>query len=142
MPNQEQTDYEYDRIIPQNLQEHPLTKLSPQDEKLFQDWIKATAWYQEFVRDYGEIPDINTRGYDYRGAWKAGIRPERNPSDQNRYHWSDFGGNQRMKSLYHPAAWAQYFMDQFHINPDDLPENDPRIVNYRNAFQRKYPPRR
>lgn len=65
------------------------------NEGEFQSGIRATPWFKEYVNQYGEEPDLNTKDYDYRSAWKAGARPDvRDPTDGNRYHWpSEFKGD-------------------------------------------------
>ena len=63
------------------------SKLDPDEETKFQKWIKSTEWYKEFRKEYKEEPNLNDSEYDYRAAWKAGIQPERDPYDKNRYHW-------------------------------------------------------
>ena len=60
-------------------------ELSPAEEKSFLSWIKGTEWYKEYVNEYDETPDLDTSDYDYRAAWKAGIRPERDPYDKNKF---------------------------------------------------------
>ncbi len=99
------------------------TKLS---EAEFQRGIRATDWFSEFLKEYGEEPDLRPMSenpakgpnYDYRGAWAAGIRPKRDPHNQNKYHWpSEF------KSSTHPTAWKEQFMQKHKINPDALPRN-------------------
>lgn len=127
-------------VIP-DLKEQPLTKLSPGDEEKFQGWIQGLPWYKEFVQKYNEAPNLNDPNYDYRAAYQAGISPDQRNVQDNMYHWPDFGGDRMMKSPYHPAAWAEYFIKQYGINPDTLPPDDPRIVQYKNAWYAKYPPR-
>ena len=61
-------------------------KLNADEESAFQNWIKSTGWYKEFRNEYNEEPDLNDAEYDYRAAWKAGIQPERDPYDKNRFH--------------------------------------------------------
>jgi hypothetical protein len=91
------------------------------EEEQFQKWIRNTEWFKEFQREFGEPPDLNTPDYDYRAAWRAGIQPERDPYDKNRYHWpsSDPSGKM-LKSEEHPTAWKEYFMRQTQQNPDAL----------------------
>lgn len=127
-------------IIP-SVRERQPTSLPAAEESQFQTWIRGLPWYNEIMRDQGGVaPNLNDPNYDYRAAWKAGVVPQINPSDQ-KYHWSDFAGGQMMKSPYHPTAWAEFFMQHYGINPDDLPADDPRIVAYKAAWQRRYPPR-
>jgi hypothetical protein len=93
--------------------EFKLTKLSPEEEEKFQTWIKSLPWHNEYIATYGEEPDLNTPMYDYRGAWKAGEEPQRNPNDQNMYHWSS-----KFKSPEHPTMWKEEFMKKFGFDPD------------------------
>jgi len=89
------------------------------DEMEFQRAIRATEWFKEFVREYGEEPDLNTKDYDYRKAWSAGVRPERDPYDNNRYHWrSSLDSGEMLKSRDHPTAWKEHYMRRFGTNPD------------------------
>ena len=91
------------------------------EEQQFQQWIRSTPWFAEFVNQYNEEPDLNTKDYDYRSAWKAGIKPERDPYDQNRYHWpSSLPDGKMLKDENHPTAWKEYFMRDTGQNPDAL----------------------
>ena len=90
-------------------------------EAVFQKWIRSTDWFKEFVNEYGEEPDLNSKDYDYRAAWRAGIIPERDPYDKNRFHWpSSLPSGEMLKSSSHPTAWKEYFMRVTGINPDSL----------------------
>ena len=124
-------------IIP-NIKERKQTQLSPKEEERFQKEIKSSPWYLQYKTKYKEEPNLTDPNYDYREAWKQGVKPEINPTD-NMYHWSDRAGNTMLKSIYHDAAWAQPFMDQYKINPDNLSPNDPMVMNYKRAWQAKYP---
>lgn len=91
------------------------------EEQQFQQWIRGTDWFKEFVNEYKEEPDLDTKDYDYRSAWKAGIQPERDPYDNNRFHWSSSLPNgQMLKAPDHPTAWKEYFMRDTGQNPDAL----------------------
>lgn len=104
-----------------NSQSNALAKLSSGEEQQFQNWIRSTEWYKEFVREFGEEPDLNIPDYDYRAAWKAGITPERDPYDKNRFHWpSTTAQGQSLKSASHPTAWKEGFMQQTGMNPDAI----------------------
>jgi hypothetical protein len=97
------------------------TKLGEKEEAEFQAWIRGTEWYSEFRAQHGESPDLDTKDYDYRAAWKAGLRPERDPHDQNRYHWPSSTPSGRMlKSEDHPTAWKEHFMRATGLNPDEI----------------------
>jgi hypothetical protein len=91
------------------------------EEAEFQAEIKKTGWYKEYVKEYGEAPDLNTTEYDYRKAWKAGVRPERDPYDNNKYHWgsSDPKTGEMLKSKDHPTAWKEEYMRKTGKNPDE-----------------------
>jgi len=91
------------------------------EEAEFQAGIKKTGWYKEYVKEYGEAPDLNTTEYDYRKAWKAGVRPERDPYDNNKYHWgsSDPKTGEMLKSKDHPTAWKEEYMRKTGKNPDE-----------------------
>ncbi len=123
-----------------DLTDAPHPTLSPQEEQQFQTWVKGTQWFKEFKPKYGEDPNLDSPEYDLRAAWKAGVIPELNQADKT-YHWADATPDGKMlKSVYHPTAWMGPFMQQFHVNPDDLPADDPRIVGFKKAWQDKYPP--
>lgn len=58
------------------------------DEGSFQRGIRNTQWFKEYVTEYGEEPDLDTKDYDYRKAWREGARPDvRDETDNNRLHW-------------------------------------------------------
>lgn len=91
------------------------------EEKDFQEGIRKTGWFKEFKKQYGEEPDLNTKDYDYRKAWAAGIRPVRDPYDNNRYHWSSsLDDGTMLKSKDHPTAWKEYYMRMTGKNPDEV----------------------
>jgi hypothetical protein len=92
------------------------------DEKDFQSEIRKTGWFKEYVKEYGEEPDLNTSDYDYRSAWKAGVRPVRDPYDKNRYHWSSSNPEtgEMLKSKDHPTAWKEEYMKSTGKNPDEV----------------------
>lgn len=84
--------------------------------------IRQTPWFKEFVAQYKEEPNLSpSADYDYITAWKAGIRPERDPYDQNRYHWSSKTSEGVMlKKPGHSTLWKTHFMDQTGQNPDAI----------------------
>jgi hypothetical protein len=96
----------------------------------FQKGIRGTEWFSEFVKQYGEDPDLRQMSedprqgpnYDYRKAWSEGIRPVRDPHDNGRFHWSSAApSGEMLKSANHPTAWKEYFMREYGANPDELP---------------------
>lgn len=95
---------------------------SESDEKDFQAEIRKTGWFKEYVKEYGEEPDLNTSDYDYRAAWNAGVRPVRDPYDKNRYHWSSSNPEtgEMLKSKDHPTAWKEDYMKSTGKNPDEV----------------------
>jgi hypothetical protein len=91
------------------------------DETRFQEEIRSTEWFNEYVKQYGEEPDLNTPDYDYRSAWAAGVRPERYEYDNGRYHWpSSLPDGTMLKGDEHPTLWKELFMREFGINPDQI----------------------
>jgi hypothetical protein len=53
------------------------------EEIRFQRGIRATPWFSEFVKQYGEEPDLSkSSDYDYRQAWRMGIRQNAIPTTQ------------------------------------------------------------
>ena len=93
-------------------------KVASQREAQFQAGIRATPWFSEFEKRYGEEPDLNTKDYDYRAAWAAGARPKPYEYDQGQYHWPSSIGNQMFKSETHPTMWKQRYLEVTGQNPD------------------------
>jgi len=94
------------------------------EEDKFQKWIRSLPWFDEFKRKYGEEPNLDSKDYDYRAAWKAGVKPTVNKYD-GLYHWSsgylDKSGKQVwLKSQDHPTAWMQHFLDETGKDPQSL----------------------
>jgi len=82
---------------------------------------EAYCWQGHYeVKQYGEEPDLSTSAnYDYRQAWRMGIRPERDPYDSNRFHWaSSTPDGTMLKSKTHPTAWKEEYMRATGSNPD------------------------
>jgi hypothetical protein len=94
------------------------TTLPAEEEAKFQQWVRALPWHSEFVQQYGSEPDLDTKDYDYRGAWKAGIEPQRYKHDQNRYHWSS-----QFKSPEHPTMWMEHYMRSTGVDPSEVMRN-------------------
>ncbi len=105
------------------------------DEDRFQRTIRATPWFAEFVQNYGEEPDLNTNVYDYRAAIKAGVRPQRDPYDNGKFHWSS-----EFKAKDHPTMWKEQFMqlDPWKRNPDALGITSPMEAS-RNLLLKEKP---
>lgn len=77
------------KILDQGLEE--LDTLSRELD--FQTEIRKTDWWKEYVRDYGEEPDLDTEDYNYRAAWKSGARPDVRDEKDGKLHWpSEFKG--------------------------------------------------
>jgi hypothetical protein len=105
-------------------------KKMPNNESEFQNWIRGTDWFKEFKSEYNEEPDLDTKDYDYRAAWKAGVQPERDPYDNNRFHWpSSLPTGEMLKSAEHPTVWKEYFMRETGVNPDALGLKTPEDAN-------------
>jgi hypothetical protein len=98
------------------------------EEAAFQSWIKELPWWKEFTAEYGEEPDLNAGDYDYRAAWKAGVKPERDEYDGGRYHWPSSAVNSPMlKAFDHPTAWKEDYMQATGVNPDS--SNQPQSID-------------
>ena len=89
-------------------------------EAQFQGWIKQLPWYSQFVKRYGEEPDISEKSdYDYRAAFKAGLKPEADPYDGGFHHWpSSTPDGVMLKAADHPTAWKEHYMRATGKNPD------------------------
>ena len=87
-----------------------MSGLSPDDEAKFQSWITSLPWHAEYLKQYGERPDLNTPDYNYRKAWQLGLQPQRYAPDGNRFHWPSVGNGVELKAANHPTAWMQDFM--------------------------------
>jgi hypothetical protein len=98
-----------------------LTKFAPDEEAKFQKEMRGSEWYKEFVKRYGEEPDLDTDVYDTRRAWKLGIKPVRDKYDENSLHWPDKDpkGQWLKNPQKHPTAWMQDFMEEFGYNPEE-----------------------
>jgi len=127
-------------VLP-DIPQTPLLTLSPEQERQFQSEMQNAPWFKELAKFQGGInPNLNDPNYDYRRAWKLGVQPQRSPVD-NFYHWGDAAPTgEWLKSPNHPTAWANPFINQFGINPDDLPPTDPRIISFSKQWHQKYPP--
>jgi len=123
---------EYEKTLQQEWQP---TKLKEDEEAKFQSWLQNTQLFKGFkeqVAQENNIPVdqvdnarltemlLSSDDYDYRGAYKAGIKEELSPFD-NRIHWPSVSPEGRMlKSPTHPTAWKEFFMRQYKVDPDEL----------------------
>lgn len=102
-------------------------KLSQEEENLFQNWVKSTPWWQDYYKQYGEYPelDYNRSGYDYRSAWKSGIKPSMDMESKT-YHWGSY--NPVNHSLL-KAPWHETLMKELENWPiESWPENYINII--------------
>jgi hypothetical protein len=111
------------------------TELPVAEEGKFREWLAGTRLFQGFKQEVAKdnglpvtaVQDsrvmqmlLQSKDYDYRGAWKAGIKEEVSPHD-NRIHWPSSTGDGRMlKSPKHETTWKEFFMRQHDADPDDL----------------------
>jgi hypothetical protein len=63
---------------------------------------------------YGEQPNIEDSGFNYREAYLAGNGPKAYAHDTVP-HWASTG-----KAADHPTAWMETFMQKFGVDPNDL----------------------
>jgi len=78
-------------------------------EKRFEDWFRTMA------RHYGLNPDPDDSDYDYRGAYRAGIR---GPGERG--HWDS-----AFKRRGHPTS----VVGGFHVQEQDRADRLPRLVD-------------
>jgi hypothetical protein len=107
--------------------EFSYTGLSSKEESDFQDFINndpdVVKWRDEFKEEWGEEPQIDGADYDYRGAWKAGIKPKPTYEPETKktlHHWDSIGvGGKDLKSESHSTRWKSDYMKETGINPDE-----------------------
>jgi len=110
------------------------------ERKSIIDQIRKTPWFSEFVKEYGEEPDLSENAdYDYVTAWKAGVRPERYKYDKNRFHWSsNTPEGVLLKKPGHPTLWKSKFMEQTGKNPDEIGiKTEDQAQQYLNSLTKK-----
>ncbi len=131
-PAQITEDY---RIAPEAL----LGPWGAEDEQKFLQTVQTHPWYNQFVQDYGEAPDLNSPDYNYRAAYKFGVLPELYPYD-NRYHWSSVTPQgQSLKATNHPTAWMEDYMQVTGRDPHEPGElNQDQIEAIQKALQYRY----
>jgi len=110
------------------------TSLSQSEESKFRSWIQGTKLFNSVKLDIAKennldpakldnnkvIDMISSQGdYDYRGAWKAGVKEVISKHD-NRPHWPSSAGDKMLKSPKHETAWKEFFMRKYNKDPDDI----------------------
>lgn len=115
-------------------------KWSKKDEKSFQSGIRGTKWYKQFVDKYGEPPDLDSKDYNYRAAWKAGIRPQDYEHDAEMQHWaSTTGKGESLKATNHPTAWMEDYMQVTGSDPHEPVDMNPeQIKSMEKALMYRY----
>ena len=104
-------------------------KLSKAEEAAFQRDVRRTKWFQQFSKKYGEQPDLNDPGYNYRAAWRAGVRPQDVKDDPEMQHWSSVTpSGESLKSRSHPTAWKEDYMQMTGRDPGDPGKLTPEQV--------------
>jgi hypothetical protein len=95
-------------------------RLSRAQEQEFQRGVRGTKWFQQFSKKYGEQPDLNDPGYNYRAAWRAGVRPQDVKDDPEMQHWSSVTpSGESLKSRSHPTAWKEDYMQMTGRDPGE-----------------------
>jgi hypothetical protein len=95
-------------------------QLSRAEEQEFQRGVRGTKWFQQFSKKYGEQPDLNDPGYNYRAAWRAGVRPQDVKDDPEMQHWSSVTpSGESLKSRSHPTAWKEDYMQMTGRDPGE-----------------------
>ena len=111
------------------------TTLKPKEEQKFRNWLQGTQLFNSVKSDIAaenKIPVdkldnqrvtemmLQSPDYDYRGAYKAGIKEVISPYD-NRPHWpSSTDSGQMLKDPNHPTAWMEFFMRQYGVDPNAM----------------------
>ena len=111
------------------------TTLKPPEEQKFRNWLQGTQLFNSIKSDIAaenKIPVekldnqrvtemmLQSPDYDYRGAYKAGIKEVISPYD-NRPHWpSSTNSGQMLKDPSHPTAWMEFFMRQYGVDPNAM----------------------
>lgn len=111
------------------------TTLKPPEEQKFRNWLQGTQLFNSVKSDIAaenKIPVdkldnqrvtemmLQSPDYDYRGAYKAGIKEVISPYD-NRPHWpSSTDSGQMLKDPSHPTAWMEFFMRQYGVDPNAM----------------------
>jgi hypothetical protein len=111
------------------------TTLKPPEEQKFRNWLQSTQLFNSVKSDIAaenKIPVdkldnqrvteimLQSPDYDYRGAYKAGIKEVISPYD-NRPHWpSSTDSGQMLKDPSHPTAWMEFFMRQYGVDPNAM----------------------
>ena len=111
------------------------TTLKPPEEQKFRNWLQGTQLFNSVKSDIAAENKISvdkldnqrviemmlqSPDYDYRGAYKAGIKEVISPYD-NRPHWpSSTDSGQMLKDPSHPTAWMEFFMRQYGVDPNAM----------------------
>ena len=111
------------------------TTLNAEEEGKFRNWLQETQLFNSIKSDIAKenkmpldklkndrVMEMILQGsdYNYREAWKAGIKETISPHDK-KPHWpSSTPEGKMLKSPTHPTAWKEFFMRQYNIDPDEL----------------------
>jgi hypothetical protein len=114
-------------------------KFNAQDEAAFQAGIRQTPWFSQFVKQYGEEPNLNSPDYNYRAAWKSGVRPENYEYDTMQ-HWPSVSPlGYSLKSTSHPTAWMEDYMQITGSDPNKpVPLSQDQIMQLSKALRYRY----
>jgi hypothetical protein len=89
-----------------------VTKLSKQDEAAFQSFVTQSEFFKSFSDDFGEPPNLDDPGYDYRGAFQE-LGEDMfalDPESGKQHGFSRTPSGRWLKSPDHPTAWKEYLM--------------------------------
>lgn len=110
------------------------TSLAPNEEAKFRTWIQGTKLFNSVKSDIAQENNLDpakldnnkvidmllSQGdYDYRGAWKAGVKEVISKHD-NRPHWPSSAGDKMLKSPQHETVWKEFFVRKYNKDPDDM----------------------
>mgnify|MGYP006282633193 CR=1 FL=1 len=111
------------------------TTLPSAEEPKFRNWLQSTQLFNSIKGDIAAENNIpvskldndrvlnmmlSNTDYDYRGAYKAGMKEAINPHDNRPHFYSSTPEGQMLKDPTHPTAWKEFFMRQYGVDPDNI----------------------
>jgi hypothetical protein len=111
------------------------TTLPPSEEPKFRNWLQSTQLFNsikgDIARENNLSPDkldtnrvldmvLKNSDYDYRGAYKAGMKESISETDNRPHFFSATPEGKMLKDPTHPTAWKEFFMRQYRVDPDKI----------------------
>ena len=113
--------------------------LTLDEENAFQNDMTSSDWFNTFKQKYGEPPNLDAKDYDYRAAWKSGVKPMSYEYD-DMPHWpSTTDSGESLKARNHPSAWMEDYMQLTGRDPHEGGDLSPdQIDAMGKALQYRY----